>query len=207
MPCCKGKTRGWPRRKSFEPMASIRRRSRYLGNQPRVGYLERRLFDDYEPSQYWRFKEKLDGWLANLSEDDLQRTLYKLIGCLFFVGRREFESLCRAAFHGPITRWLIDQTDLQLWDPIGQNKLSSAADQTWFCPVTDSMRINAFLKVTNLEGQKHRPDWRSLARFGDPKRIVDFVRREKIKRIALLEDFVGTGLQSGRLYRLPAIEA
>jgi len=161
----------------------------------RVGYLERRLFDDYEPSQYWRFKERLDGWLANVDEDHLQKTLYKLVGCLFFVGRQEFESLCRAAYHGPITRWLIDEIGLQFTDSAGSKKLSEAAGRTWFCPVTDSMRINAFLKVTNLEGQRHRPDWRSLARFGDPARIVDFINREGIKRLALLEDFVGTGRQ------------
>jgi hypothetical protein len=161
----------------------------------RVGYLERRLYDDYEPSQYWRFNQRLDKWLANLEEDHLRKTLYKLIGSLFFIGRQEFESLCRAAFHGPVTRWLIDQLDLPFTDPDAEKKLSAAVERTWFCPVTDSMRINAFLKVTNLEGHKHRPDWKSLARFGDPKKIREFIRKENVERIVLLEDFVGTGTQ------------
>jgi hypothetical protein len=101
----------------------------------RVAYLERRLFDDYEPSQYWHFKQRLDKWLANLDEDHFRQTLYKLVGHLFFVGRQEFESLCRAAFHGPITRWLIDRIDLQFTDPNAETKIADAVKRTWFCPV------------------------------------------------------------------------
>lgn len=161
----------------------------------RVTYLGRVLYHDYEPSQYRRFSERLDWWLANVEEDHLQKVLYKLVGCLFFVGRQEFESLCRAAFNGPISRWLIDKLDIQFADAEAKKKLSVAVERTWFCPVTDSMRINAFLKVSNLEGHRHRPDWKSLARFGDPKKIVDYIHRENIERIVLLEDFVGTGVQ------------
>ena len=68
-------------------------------------------------------------------------------------------------------------------------------EDTWFCPVTDSMRINAFLKANGLLGKTHRPDWHSLKRLGDPGKIRQFLTDKQIQRIVLLEDFVGTGTQ------------
>lgn len=161
----------------------------------RVTYLERKLYDDYEPSQFRQFRQRLDWWLANVEQDDQRKTLYKLLGSLFFVGREEFESLCRAAFNGPVRRWLIDGLDLDFFDKNAGSNLKSAIRNTWFCPVTDSMRINAFLKVNNLEGHRHRPDWRSLAKFSDAEKIQSFVKKEGIERLVLLEDFVGSGTQ------------
>lgn len=161
----------------------------------RVTYLSKKLFDDYEPSQFQRFKERLDTWLGNVSDDEERKTLYRLAGSIFFVGRMEFESLCRAAFHGPIIRWIIDGLRLAFDDPDACAKLERAVNETWFCPVTDSMRINAFLKVNQLDGKQLRPEWRSLARFGDAEKIRSFIEKASIKRIVLLEDFVGSGTQ------------
>ena len=161
----------------------------------RIVYLSRKLFDDYEPSQFQRFKERLDKWLGNVEDEDERKTLYRLAGSIFFVGRMEFESLCRAAFHGPIIRWIIDSLQIAFDDPNACAALEGAVNETWFCPVTDSMRINAFLKVNQLDGKQLRPEWRSLARFGDASKIKKFIQNNSIKRIVLLEDFVGTGTQ------------
>jgi hypothetical protein len=160
-----------------------------------VEALRLRLYRDYEPNQFVRFEDRLDHWLSNISDEEDQKTLYRLLGELFFVGREEFAALCRAALHGPIARWIAKDISLSFTDPDAHRKLSDAINRTWFCPITDSLRINAFLKINSLRGHEYRPDWRSLARFGSVERIREFTKHASIDRIALIEDFVGTGNQ------------
>ncbi len=66
----------------------------------------------------------------------------------------------------------------------------------WFCPITDSMRINSFLKVNQLIGKSHD------TRLAIPPQVWRFKPRylststpTKYARIVLLEDFVGSGTQ------------
>ena len=160
-----------------------------------IKYLGDRVFDDYEPSQFDRFENRLDQWLHNMEEEAEQRVLFHVLNRLFFIGRPEFESLCRAAFHGPVVRWLVDELNINIVDENAAQSLTTAVERTWFCPITDSMRINAFLKVNGLIGKSHRPDWRSLKKFGSPDLIRAYVAAENIDRLVLLEDFVGSGTQ------------
>lgn len=169
-----------------------------------VQYLGRRVWDDYEPAQFDRFENRLDRWLHNVDDEHDQFTLFRLLERLFFVGRPEFESLCRAAFHGPVTRWLVDQCDIDIADAAAGDQIEAAVGQTWFCPATDSMRINAFLKVNGLTGKSHRPEWRSLRKFGDVKKITTYLEAEDVQRLVLLEDFVGSGTQMGSVLRFAA---
>jgi hypothetical protein len=74
--------------------------------------------------------------------------------------------------------------------------VEAAINKTWICPITDSLRINSFLKVNRMMGHEKRPDWRSLTTFGDVRKIKNYIVDNGIERIALLEDFVGTGTQS-----------
>lgn len=172
--------------------------------QELTAYLSEKLYEDYEPCQFERFADRLDGWLSNLDDDDDRKTLYRLLKQIFFVGRREFESLCRAAFHGPITRWLLDCAGIALDDSNVVQKFEDAIDETWFCPVTDSMRINAFFKVTGINGRDLQPDWRSLRKFGDRTKIRSYISKHSIKRLVLLEDFVGTGTQMSKAIEFAA---
>ena len=160
-----------------------------------VQYLGRNVFDDYEPSQFDKFEDRLDRWLHNVTEETDQQTLFLLLNHLFFIGRSEFDSLCRAAYNGHVFRWLVDQLNVDIEDPAAMEAINAGVEKTWFCPITDSMRINSFLKVNKLPGKSHRPDWRSLRTFGDPKKILKYVTDNQIRRIVLLEDFVGTGTQ------------
>ena len=164
-------------------------------DQAAVQYLGRKVYDDYEPSQFDRFEDRLDRWLKNVDDDEDKLTLFKLLSRLFFIGRPEFESLCRAAFHGPVSRWLVDECSIDISDLEAMPAMNAAIERTWFCPITDSMRINSFLKVNKLVGKSHRPDWRSLRKFGDPALVLDYITANNIDRIVLLEDFVGSGTQ------------
>jgi hypothetical protein len=166
--------------------------------QELTAYLSEKLYEDYEPCQFERFEDRLDAWISNVGDDNDKKTLYLLLKQIFFVGRREFESLCRAAFHGPITRWLLDSAGIALDDPEIVKKFRAAIDETWFCPVTDSMRINAFFKVIGVNGRDLQPDWRSLRKFGDQTKIKNYFNKHNIKRLVLLEDFVGTGIQMSK---------
>ena len=160
-----------------------------------VQYLGRIAFDDYEPSQVERFEERLDRWLHNVTAEKDRQTLFLLLNYLFYIGRPEFESLCRTAYHGHVVRWLIEQLDVDLTDPNGMKNIEDAISSTWFCPITDSMRINWFLKANGIVGHSHRPDWRSLRKFGEPGKIKRFLNDNCIQRVVLLEDFVGSGTQ------------
>ena len=81
----------------------------------------------------------------------------------------------------------------------------ATARDAWFCPVTDSFRINAFFHVNNLAaGANLRPDWHSLLKLGDTFKINEYCLTQGIKRLVLLEDFVGGGSQSMKAVRYAA---
>jgi hypothetical protein len=160
-----------------------------------INYLGRKVYDDYEPAQFGVFDDRLDQWLHNVTAEADQQDLFRLLSQLFFIGRSEFESLCRAAHHGPVLRWLVEQLDVDIAAPDASAALDKGIEETWFCPITDSMRINSYLKVNQLEGRSHQPDWRSLRKFGDPYKLREFILANKIRRVVLLEDFVGSGTQ------------
>lgn len=158
-------------------------------------YLGRRVYDDYEPSQFDLFEDRLDRWLHNVTDEADQKILFRLLDDLFFIGRLEFESLCRSAYSRHVLRWLVEQLNVDIASPKAMKIVKEGIERTWFCPITDSMRINAFLKANNLAGKRFHPDWYSLEKFGDPEKILQFVNGKQIQRIVLLEDFVGSGTQ------------
>jgi hypothetical protein len=182
------------------------RKANYVEIQERIEYLAEKLFDEFEPTQaagQARFDDRLGAWLDSAADIEDQKTLFRLVAELLFVGRREFESLYQAALNGPIARWLIDSTDLQLNDADLSAKLREGLRHTWFCPITDSMPIASFYHFNRLEGVDLRPDWRTLEHFADSQKVVEYMRTEKpykprFDRLVLLEDFVGSGDQMHR---------
>jgi hypothetical protein len=165
----------------------------------RIVNREKWLYRSYEPNKFGvgDFEQRLVHWLDNVSSDDDKKTLFRLLVELFYVGPVEFEELYRVAYQGPVARWLIDVEGIDICAPNAQTQLVAAARQTWFCPVTDSFRINAFFHINNLSaGGSLRPDWRSLHALGDVAKINNYCKAEGIKRLVLLEDFVGGGSQS-----------
>lgn len=160
-----------------------------------IVWLQKELYNHYEPHNFQNFDDRLSKWLRNTTDQDDQKAMFRLLDRLFFVGRHQFDSLCRASFNGAVHRWIVDQANLDVADIEVSKNLNAALDKTWFCPVTDSMRINAYLKLNNVAGHSVRPDWRSVEKLGDPAKVLEFVKVQQIERMVLLEDFVGSGSQ------------
>jgi hypothetical protein len=173
----------------------------------RIAHLEEWLFKTYEPDKFNNgdFWTRLERWLDNVTTDADKQLLFRLVVELLYLGPIEFEELYRCAYQGPIARWLIDRCQIDVFDNNAQDKIRIAASETWFCPVTDSFRVNAFFHVNNLAaGANLRPDWHSVLKLGDTYKLNNYCTKHKIKRLVLLEDFVGGGDQSLTTVRFAA---
>jgi hypothetical protein len=160
-----------------------------------LSWLQSELFDEYEPNRYESFDDCLAKWLQNVDDEDTRMRMFRLLGHLFFVGKKQVDALQRSAYSDQVTRWLVDTLNLDITDANLGELIFQGVRRTWFCPVTDSLRINGFLKVNGLNGHDHRPDWRSLEQFGDEAKVRQYAANEGIEQLVLIEDFVGTGTQ------------
>lgn len=166
-----------------------------------LAWMQRQLFDQYEPDSFSRFGDRLGEWLRQVEDDEQRKAMFRLLPHVLFIGHEQFASLFRTAYRDVATRWIIDQAAIDICSGDAAQQVDQAMRSTWFCPLTDSMRINSFLKVNDEGGHAVRPDWRSLARLGDaggdagPGRIQAFVAGNQIVRLVLVEDFVGSGSQ------------
>jgi hypothetical protein len=163
--------------------------------------LEKWLYRTYEPDKFGAddFWVRFGKWLDNVEADSDKKLLMQLLVEILYLGPHEFDELYRCAYEGPIARWLIDTCDIDVFAADAKDKLTEAAKNTWFCPITDSFRINAFFHVNSLAaGANLRPDWHSLRELGSIEKIKKYCENSdrNIKRLVLLEDFVGGGSQS-----------
>ncbi len=170
-------------------------------------FYDKSFYHQYLPtldSGEFDFQTRLDHWLSNPSTDAEKRVLLEAAADITFFSREDILKLHQAALNGPISRWIIGLLNLSLED----NSLEATLDNeisnhTWFCAVTDSMRISDFYHANKLGGMNLRPDAKSLTKFGDRARILHFIQTHTsanntarpIRRIVLLEDFVGSGTQ------------
>ena len=173
---------------------------RLLGSVLReIHFHARCRYWQFTPTYTSAFMDRLAMWLSNggLSTDD-QRTMLQSVLHLQFVDRDDLMALYRAAFVGPIHRWLIDQLGLTFETNVEDfdRALNASVSETWFCSVTDSMDIAQFCHVNHIVGADYRPPWRVLSRFGDARKICSYLEKENLKRVVILEDFVGSGTQS-----------
>jgi hypothetical protein len=172
----------------------------------RLIFLQRHLYDQYVPTmgpEHPDYETRLERWLDNIGDEDGKRLLFEFAPNITFFTKEDMIKLHQAAFRGPIVRWLIDLLGLALDAPDLDTKLQEELNShTWYCPITDSMQIGEFHHANNVGGIDYRPDWRSLAKFGDPTKINDFMMAHQVgglpkplRRIVLLEDFIGSGTQ------------
>lgn len=171
----------------------------YIAINRLLQFLGNNLYHDYEPASgsFPEYYSRLKNWIFNCNTDKEQQTLLRFAQRIFYVGREEFGSLYRSAYNNIITRWITDQENISAYDDDAVEKIYAGLDFAWFCPITDSMRINQFYHVNNVTANhEFRPDWRSLRKFGDQVKIKEYISKSRIKYLVLLEDFVGSATQS-----------
>jgi len=168
-------------------------------NENLIRFLGVWLFAEYQPfpenAEFWdRLYLWLDQIAACVTRDDDQRAMFDFIPHLLFAGQRDLTAMYRTAYDGPIRRWLIDQENLQLDDPNLNDKLEALRQDTWFGSLA-GMDISAFCRVNQITGQSFRPEFRFIAEYFDFTNLKDQIVAEGYKRIVVVEDMIGTGLQ------------
>lgn len=199
--------RRWSREYSHFGHTGVSNDPQYLRIESQIDYLCVRLYSEYEVtkySPYTEFQYRLRDWLDSAPDEEDQKILFQIVPKIFFIGSNEYDSLYRAAFNGPIARWLIDQVGLDIDDSTIQEKIKDELKSTWFCSITDSMQIAKFYHINNIEGADLRPDWRVLSTLSTDIKISDFMKKNNLKRIVLLEDFVGSGSQMSKAVKFAA---
>lgn len=161
-------------------------------------YLSERHFGDYEPclAPPQPFLGRLWDWLMNTPDVATRKQLFALLDNLVYFNQGQFHSLYRTAYSSRVRPWLFSQTGLSFDAPEFESVYDRILARTWFCPITDSMRINAFYHANKLPSAKYRPDWHSLSQFGDAAKLSVYLSPTgRYDRLVLLEDFVGSGTQ------------
>lgn len=173
----------------------------------RISYYHSTHYHQYLPTlsvRYPDFELRLARWLDNLPGEDEQRLLFEMLPQIAFFSREDFVKLHQSAYEGPVLRWILEVSGLSLSDANLNEKLSTEAERnTWYCPLSDSLRINDFHNVNELGGVDNRPDWRSLAKFSNHKKIFEYMSNHldcsglptPLKRVVIIEDFIGSGAQ------------
>ncbi|WP_170764876.1 hypothetical protein [Ruegeria lacuscaerulensis] len=169
-----------------------------------IDFLSKKVFNDYEPSQFHPFRQRLLDWLNNVDTEEDRQHLLSLLLKVFFVGRREFEALYRTVFHGNLFRWMLEVEEVDVFSSDLEKSIVDRINKAWICPISDSLRINSFLKVNGLKSLDKRPDWRSLRQFGNVAKIRAYVEKKEIQDLVLLEDFVGSGTQAKGVVKFAA---
>ncbi|TLD71127.1 hypothetical protein FEM03_09445 [Phragmitibacter flavus] len=191
--------------------------SKYLEILNRLEFLGKHEWCNYVPAESAAFEigflDRLASWIGNVDSSEDQKLLLEYAQRISFFSHQDFISLYRAAFCGPITRWVITQAGLRFSDPHFSRKLERELKRhTWYCPITDSMGINEFYHANHISGIEHRPSFSTLAmlnpiNLAPDQTLLDNLkgfmkkpdrgpRRERpLKRLVLLEDFVGSGTQ------------
>lgn len=163
--------------------------------------LATQLYNQYEPTRNHsnrvsrNFLNRLDDWLGCFDKEAHKWSAFRSLEYLFFAGQSEFDELYRHVAENIIKRWLVDVANIDIFAKAYARQLDQELKDCWLCPATDSLRINGFLHISGLRGKSPRPDWMSLAEFGCEKKIQDFIKKEEIRSLVILEDFVGSGGQ------------
>ena len=156
------------------------------------------------------FITRLAAWVGNASEATERQLLLEYARHISFFSHDDVLSLFMAAFNGPITRWVIEQTGIRFDSPDFPKRLAAELHRhTWYCSITDSKDINAFYHINRVTGIDRRPFFKVLEDLSnDPvansKNIANlkqYIHDTGLKRLVLLEDVVGSGSQCERAVR------
>lgn len=186
----------------------------------RLEWFGKNEWNQYLPAEHpdysTQYMVRLAEWIGNVDTDEDRQLLLEYALHVAFFSHDDLCALYRTAFSGVITRWVIEQEKLSFDDKNFQGRLVEELHQrTWYCPVTDSMDINEFYHANHIVGVNHRPGFALLKMLDEltdgnvdgPSRLMKNLEKyvgnpnppsvaPPLKRLVLLEDFVGSGTQA-----------
>ena len=158
------------------------------------------LYDQYVPfPDEPGYIDRLFVWVDQVSHVSHKKTLFKLATWLLFVGAEEMKSLYKSSFSGIVTRWIIDQSQIDLSSSNFSGELEAAIDTTFFGSVA-GMDIGTYCRINGIQ-QSYRPDFREVAAIGDTDKLISYLRSNDYERVVAVEDYVGGGSQMREAWR------
>jgi hypothetical protein len=181
--------------------------SRFNTMLNQLQWLGRGEWSHYIPAQHPNFSPtymaRLARWISNTDEETQRKLLLEYALHIAFFSELDFTTLYHSAFVGPITRWVVDQANLKLIDRQFEEKLTRELYRhTWYCGITDSLKIADFYHANQIVGISSRPPFIEYFRLFEAKKssdIADGIRQymsKRLKRLVLIEDVVGSGNQA-----------
>lgn len=170
-----------------------------------INFMIEHSYSRYVPAMYSKhspiFQDRMVAWLQNnqLEEED-RIALFQFVLRLAYFSFDDFIGLYRTAYSNSISRWVWDQAKLHMDLADCASRLETERSRhTWYVAVTDSLIISEFYHANSISGIGCRPNFLTLKEFGDPCQIKRYMAEHDLKRIVLLEDFVGSGTQAERI--------
>lgn len=164
-----------------------------------------KVLRDYLYEQYVPFPDgpvyidRLFTWVDQVSHVSHKQTLFKLATWLLFVGAEEMKSLYRSSYSGIVTRWIIDQAQIDISSSDFPGKLEAAIAKTFFGSLA-GMDIGTYCRINDVQ-QSYRPDFREVAAIGDTDKLISHLQSKGYERVVAVEDYVGGGTQMKEAWR------
>ena len=161
------------------------------------------------PSQHSDFLKRLELWIDSVRGEKEKKILLEYLSKITFISRDDFLSLYQTALNRCIYQWIDEDIAVSKSESLASysQKVEAELANTLFLPFTDSMDINEFFKVNNLEGSGYRPGLCSLMKFCESGNLSKEQIRSSMSavlkkgsnapysRIVAMEDMVGSGSQ------------
>ncbi|MDA1054841.1 MAG: hypothetical protein O3C40_30830 [Planctomycetota bacterium] len=160
-----------------------------------LGILNDELYAQYQPFAVKPdYMDRLFAWIDGASSVRDKKLMFELASWLLFVGEAEMKSLYQSSFAGVITRWVIDQANIDITCIDAPDRIAQALKRT-FVGSMAGMEIGTYCRVNGIEGQSLRPDFRDHAHIGTPDSLRMYLNAKGYARIVAVEDYVCTGQQ------------
>jgi hypothetical protein len=182
--------------------------SRFTRMMAQIDYFAGSEWVQYLPAEHpdydRNYLTRLARWLGKLEHEEDQQLLLEYALHISFFSHADMCALFHSTFTGPVLRWVVTQANIKLdtadLNDVIEQELRRA---TWFCPITDSLKINDFYKVNKISGIGFRPSFAELRELitdqassdNTLKQLRKYMEVKGLRRLVLLEDFVGSGNQ------------
>jgi len=162
---------------------------------------ECRFIDYVQFGDTGSFAVHLKDWLGNLDTEEEKKLLFKLLGWLTFVDKKQMQALYQDAFSRIVYPWIMmgRATRDDYMSPRHDIGVLERLRPYHFLSITLSFNLPEFERANNLQGL---PEMRVLGEDEEVAQVV--VQRLATTRdhgsgLIILEDFVGTGNQVKRV--------